>query len=157
MGNNCIVVAPADVRVARTQLPTPIQKLAARRSCMRIKNAVACVALHSHSGFLAPPCPVGSKKSSSTSTVTYNLARPRPGRSHFYDAGARRTVVVCAQKSQRLLDLDCTLPPDPASGCLCGWGSKQKDGSTVVGGHSRRVSPRTLLHGFLGGLPGSDS
>jgi hypothetical protein len=59
-------------------------------------------------------------------------------------------------KSARLLDLDCPLSPDAASGGLCDWGSEQKDVSAVVGSHSRGVSPRTLLHGFLGGLRGGD-
>ena len=35
-------------------------------------------------------------------------------------------MVVCAQQSQRLLDVDCPLPPDAAGGRLRGWRSEQK-------------------------------
>ena len=34
--------------------------------------------------------------------------------------------LVCAQKSARLLDLDCPVPQDASGGRLCGWGSEQK-------------------------------
>ncbi len=156
MASSCIAATLADVRVARTRPPMPIQKLVAKRSCRPIKNAAVSVVSPVPSGFLAPPCPVGSKKSSSASSFVYHSARPGPRSSHVHDIGTGRTVVVCAQKSQRLLDLDCPLSKEPASGRLRGWGSQQKDVSAVVGGHSRGISPRTLLHGFLGDLRGGD-
>ncbi len=94
------------------------------------------------------------EKNSSASPLTYYPARPRSRGSHVHDAGTRRTVVVCAQKSPRLLDLDCLVPQDASSGGLCGWGSEQKDVSMLVGGHSRQLSYWSLLHGFLGNISG---
>jgi hypothetical protein len=70
-------------------------------------------------GSLVPPCPVGSKKSSSASSLTHHPARSGPRGSHFHDPGIGRTVVVCAQKSPRLLDLDCPVPKEPTGGRLC--------------------------------------
>src|SRR6266581_9354872 len=69
----------------------PIQKLVARRFCTPIKNAAVCAVLHAHLASLARPCPVGSKKSSSASSLTYHPARPGPRGSHFHDAGTGRT------------------------------------------------------------------
>src|SRR5260221_6658752 len=153
-GNRSIVVMPVDVAAARIRRPLPIQKPVARRSCMPIKSAAVCVALRARLAYLAPPCPPGSKKSSSVSPLTYYPARPRSRGSHVHDAGTRRTVVVCAQKSPRLLDVDCLVPQDASSGGLCGWGSEQKDVSMLVGGHSRQLSYWSLLHGFLGNVSG---
>ncbi len=76
---------------------------------------------------------------------------PRPRRWNWTNGW-----LVCTQKSARLLDLDCPLPPDASSGRLCRWGSEQKDVSTVMGGHSRQLSCWSLLHGFLGRVSGSD-
>ncbi len=42
--NSCIAAVHADGKAARTRLPTPIQKLVARRFCMPIRNAAVCVA-----------------------------------------------------------------------------------------------------------------
>ncbi len=70
------------------------------------------------------------KKSSAASCFVYHPAGPGSRRSHVHDPRTGRALVVCAQKSQRLLDLDCSVPPDAASGGVCGWGSQP----------SRRVS-----------------
>src|SRR5437588_9678040 len=70
--------------------------------------------------------------------------------------GTGRTVVVCAQKSARLLDLDRLVPQDASSGRLCSGRSEQKDVSTFMGSHSSSLPPRTLLHGLLGGVQGGD-
>ncbi len=64
------------------------------------------------------------KKSSSASSLSYNPPRPGSEGSHVHDAGTGRTVVVCAQKSARLLDVDGPVPQDPSSGGLCSWGSE---------------------------------
>ena len=40
--NGSIAAARADGKAARIPLPMPIQKRAARRSCMLIKNAAVC-------------------------------------------------------------------------------------------------------------------
>jgi hypothetical protein len=124
MANSSLAAARAGGKAARTRLPMPIHKLAARRLCTPTKNAAACVASPARLASLGQPCPVGSKKRSSASAFVYHPARPGPRGSHFYDAGVGRTVVVCAQKSQGGLDLDCPLPPDAAGGRLCGWGSE---------------------------------
>ncbi len=87
----------------------------------------------------------------------YDLDGPRSRRCRFHHAGARRALVICAQKSQPLLDLDCAVPQDAASGRFCGWRSQQKDVSAVVGGHCRGVSPRASLHGLLGSVRCGDS
>ena len=149
MANSCIAAVPADVKAARIPLPTPIPQLATRKSCMPIKNAAACVASPAPLASLAPPSPVGSKKRSSASCFVYNPARPGSRRSHVHDPRTGRALVVCAQKSQRLLDVDCSVPPDAASGGVCGRGSQQKDVSAVVGGHSREVSPVPVLYGLF--------
>jgi hypothetical protein len=44
MANSSIAVVPADGKAVRIRLPTPIQKLAARRSCILIKNAAVSAA-----------------------------------------------------------------------------------------------------------------
>ncbi len=124
MANNCIAVEPADGKAVRTRLPTPINQLAAKRFCTPTKNAAVSAASPAPSGFLAPPCPVGSKKSSSASAFADHSARPGSRRSHIHDPGTLSAVVVCAQKSQRLLDLDCPVPKESASGGVCGWGSE---------------------------------
>src|SRR5512135_1266560 len=144
--NRSIVVMPVGVAAARTRLPMPIQRHVARRSCMPIKSAAACVASRAPLASLGPLCPVGSKKSSSASSFTYDFDRPRPRGSHFHDSGTGRTVVVCAQKSARLLDVDRSVPQDTTSGGLCRWGSEEKDMPAVVGGESAGVSPGPLLH-----------
>jgi hypothetical protein len=60
--------------------------------------------------------------------------------------------LVCAQKSQPLLDLDCPLPQDATGGSVCRWASEQTDVPEVVGGHSARVSPGPVLDGLFKGL-----
>jgi insertion element IS1 protein InsB len=55
------------------------------------KNEAACVASPARLGSLGQPCPVGSKKSSSASSLTYNPARSRPRGSHFHCTGTGRT------------------------------------------------------------------
>jgi hypothetical protein len=144
------------VAAARARLPMPIHKLVARRFCTPIKNEAACVASPARLGSLGPPSPVGSKKSRSASSLTDHPARSRPRGSHFHCTGTGRTVVVCAQKSVRLLDLDRLVPQDASSGRLCTRRSERKDVSTLVGGHSSSLPPRTLLHGLLGGIQGGD-
>ena len=49
-------------------------------------------------GFRAPPCPVGSKKSSATSSLTDHPARSGPRGSHFHDPGTGRTDGSCVLK-----------------------------------------------------------
>ena len=156
MASKSIAVTPAGAAVARTRLPMPIQKLVARRYCTPTKNEAACVASPARLGSIGQPCPVGSKKRSSASTLTYNPARSRPRGSHFHYTGTGRTVVVCAQKSAQLLDLDRLVPQDASSGRLCSGRSEQKDVSTFMGSHSSSLPPRTLLHGLLGGVQGGD-
>jgi hypothetical protein len=146
MGNNCIAAMPADGKAVRIRLPTSIHKRAARRSCMPLKNAAVSGASRAPLASRARPCPVGSKKSSSASSFTYHFGRPRPRGSHFHYPGTGRILVVCAQKSARLLDLDRPVPQDTTGGGLCRWGSEQKDVPAVVGGHSAGVSPGPVLH-----------
>ncbi len=122
--NRSIAVMPVGVAAARIRLPMSIQKLAARRFCTPTKNEAAYVALPARLGSLAQPWPVGSKKSSSASSFKYHLGHPGPRGSHFHDPGTGRTVVVCAQKSARLLDLDSSVPQDTAGGGVCCWGSE---------------------------------
>ena len=124
MTNSCIAAMPEDVKAARIPLPTPVPQLAARRPCMPIKNAAVCVVSPAPLASLAPPSPVGSKKSSAASCFVYHPARPGSRRSHVHDPRTGRALIVCAQKSQRLLVLDCSVPPDAASGGVCGWGSQ---------------------------------
>jgi hypothetical protein len=126
--------------------PLPIRKLAVRRFCMPLKNAAAYAASRAPLGSHAPRCPVGSKKSSSASSFTCHLGRPRPRGSHFYDPGTLPAVVVCTQKSARLLDLDRPVPQDTTGGGVCHWVSEQKDMPAVVGGDSAGVSPGPLLN-----------
>ncbi len=145
---------PADGKAVRSRLPTPIHKLAARRSCMLIKSAAVSAASRVPLVSLALPCPVGSKKRSSASCFVYNSARPRSPRSRFYDPGTRRALVVCAQKSTAHLDLDCPVPQDAIGGRLCSGRSEQTDMPATVGSDSAGVSAGALLHGFLGGLRG---
>src|SRR6266487_405524 len=144
-GNSSIAAALADGKAARILPPTPIQKLAARRFCTPTKNEAAYVASPAPLGSLAPPCPVGSKKSSSASSFTYYPSRPHPRGCHFHDTGTGRTVVLCAQKSARLLDLDSSVSQDTTGGRLCAGRSEQKDVSTLVGGHPTSLSQGALL------------
>src|SRR5206468_2942310 len=124
MANNCLAVEHADGKAARTRLPTPIHKLAATSFCTPPKNAAVFVASRAPSGFLAPPCPAGSKQRSSASSLTSNPARPGSRRSHVHDPGTLSAVVVCAQQSQGGLGVDGPGPQDATSGGLCGWGSE---------------------------------
>jgi IS1 family transposase len=78
MGNSSLAAVRADGKVARIPLPTPIQKPAARRSCTPIKNAAVCVASRAHSGSLAPPGPVGSKKVAQLPPLWTTLLTPDP-------------------------------------------------------------------------------
>ena len=87
---------------------------------MRTKNTAVCAASPARLASLALLCPNGSKKSSSASPLEHDLGRPRSKRCRFHDAGTGRTVVVCAQKSARLLDLDCPVPQDASGSRLCG-------------------------------------
>jgi hypothetical protein len=130
---------------------------AARRFCMPTKNASLLRGLtRTDCASRVRPCPVGSKKSSSASSLTYNPARPRSRGSYFHDAGTRRTVVLCAQKSERFLGVDRPVPQEATSGRLCGWGSEEKDVPAAVGEHCRQFSCWSLLHRLLGGLYGGD-
>src|SRR5260370_25221408 len=142
--NRNIAVMPVGVAAVNPLPPMPIQKHVARKFCMLIKNAVVCAASRVRLASHVRPCPVGSKKSSSASSLKYHPARPGPRGFHFHDTGTGRTVVVCAQKSPRLLDLDCPVPQDTSSGRLCTRGSGQQGVSTVVGGHPRQLSCLSL-------------
>jgi hypothetical protein len=116
------VVSLPCVRATKSREPdTPcLSRSAPRRDLTcKLKSAAVCVASPALSGSLVPRCSVGSIKSSSAPSLTYHPTRPRSGRSNFYDVGAGRTVVVCAQKSARLLDLDCPVPQDATGGRLC--------------------------------------
>src|SRR5947209_19417222 len=62
----------------------------------------------------------------SRSDLTDYPARPLPRGCPVHDAGALSAVVVRAQKSQRLLDLDGSLPKEPASGRLCSGDRSKK-------------------------------
>ena len=60
-------------------IPTPIRKLAARRFLHASSGTQPFAWPHPHVWDLcAPPCPRGSKKSSSASSLTNYLARPGP-------------------------------------------------------------------------------
>ncbi len=87
--NRSIAVMPVGAAVARTRLPMPIQKLVARRLCTPTKNAAACVASPARLGSLGQPCPVGSKKRSSASSLMDHSGGPRPRGCHFHHAGTR--------------------------------------------------------------------
>ncbi len=115
---------------------------AVRRLCTPIKNAAVCVASPARLASLASPCPVGSKKSSSASSFMDNLGGSRPRGCHFHHAGTLSAVVVCAQKSARLLDLDCPLPKEPSSGRLCRWRSEP---ARRVNGYGRPFQTATVL------------
>src|SRR5439155_15058252 len=119
--------------------PKPGADLGGRRFLLPNKNATPWPASSAPLGVHRPPCPVGSKKSSSASCFTGHFGRPRPRGSHFHDPGTGRTVVVCPQKSARLLDLDRPVPHDTPGGGVCRWGSEQKDMPAVVGGDSAGV------------------
>ncbi len=125
MGTNGIAAMPSDGKAARTELPMPISTLAAKRSCMPLKNASLLRGLtRTDRGFLARPSPVGSKQRSSASAFADHLARPARNGSHVHDAGTLSALVVCAQTSARLLNVDDPLPKEPARGGVCGWGSE---------------------------------
>jgi hypothetical protein len=62
----------------------------------------------------------------------------------------------CAQKSQRRLDVDCSLPQEASRGGVWGRRSEQKDLPAVIGGHCRSRSCGLLLPGCLGSGSGSD-
>jgi hypothetical protein len=125
MANSCIAAVRADGKVARTPLLTSIPKPAARRSCMQAQERSSLRGLtRTDRGFRAPPCPVGSQKSSSASSLTHHSARPGPRRSHVHHLGTLSALVVCAQKSARLLDVDGPLPKEPTGGGLCRGGSE---------------------------------
>src|SRR6266700_5453402 len=156
MANKSIAVMLVGVAVARILPPISTQKLAAKRSCTRIRNAAVCAASRARLASHARQCPVGSQKNSSTSTLPYHPSRTGPSGPHVHDARIGRTVVVCAQKSACFLDLDCPVPQNTSSGSLCSWGSKQKDLPTAVGSDSTGVSAWALLHRLLGSLCGGD-
>jgi hypothetical protein len=78
MASSCLAAAHADVKVARTQLPTPMQKLAARKFCMPTKNEAAYAASPAPLASLAPPCPLGSKKVAQLPPLSTTLVVPDP-------------------------------------------------------------------------------
>ncbi len=84
------------------------------------------------------------KKSSSTSPLTYHLACPGPSRSHFHDTGTGRTVVVCAQKRARLLDMDGPVPQDASSGGLRSWGCGRPFQISIVQVIASRISGQRI-------------
>ncbi len=125
MANSSIAAARADGKAARIPLPMPIQKRAARRSCMQAQERSSLRGLtRTDRGFRVPPSQVGSKKSSSASAFVDHSARSGSRRSHVHHPGTLSALVVCAQKSARLLDVDGPLPPDATGGGLCDWGSE---------------------------------
>src|SRR2546421_1803225 len=77
-GNRSIAVMPVGVAAARILLQMPIQKLAARRSCMPLKNEAVCVASRAPLGSLAQPSPVGSKKGVQLPPLPTTLLAPDP-------------------------------------------------------------------------------
>ncbi len=80
-------------------------------------------------GSHAHPSPVGSKKSSSASPLPHDLGGPRPRGCRFHHPGTLSTVVVCPQKSQRLLDLARPVPTRRSTASLRGY---RFPASTVV-------------------------
>src|SRR5205809_1845221 len=68
MANSSIAAVPADGKVVRIPLPTPIHKRAARRYCMPIKNAAVCVNSHEPSAPRVQPPQVESKNSKSATS-----------------------------------------------------------------------------------------
>ncbi len=133
-----------------------MQKLAARRFCTPIKNAAAYVASPAPLGSLAPPCPVGSKKSNLASSFTYYLGRPHPRGCHFHDTGTGRTVVVCAQKSARLLGLDSSVSQDTTGGRLCAGRSEPARCVNACGRPSHQLIARGIARRLSGRHTGGD-
>jgi hypothetical protein len=76
--NRNIAVMPVAVAAARSRLPTPTQKLVARRFCMPIKSAAVCGASRAHVGSLASPCQIGSKKGAQLPPFHTTLVAPNP-------------------------------------------------------------------------------
>jgi hypothetical protein len=111
MASSCIAAVSADVRVARTRPPMPLPKRAARRSCTPPKNAAVCAASR------ARRCPIGSKQSSSASSLTdppclHQIPKiPRPRSWSWMNCGhlcsQKRTIsglgLPCAARRDRWL------------------------------------------------------
>ncbi len=97
------------------------------------------------------------KKRSSASAFVSHPARPGRRGSHFYGAGAGRTdgsfVLKKANDSWMWMVL-CRKSRQVVAYTVGDW--SRQDVSAVVGGHSRGISPRALLHRRARGLRGGD-
>ena len=103
------------------------------------------------------PCRVGSKQRSSASSLTSHLGRPGPREADFYDIGTGRTdgsFVLNKAKEVWIWMALCSKTRQMVASAL-GDRSRQ-DVSTLVGGHSTSLPPRTWLHRLLGGRQGGD-
>src|SRR5258708_35906879 len=78
MASSCIAAVHADVKVTKTQLPTPVQKLVARKFCTPIKNEAACAASPAPLAPLVPPCPLDQKKVVQLPSLSTSLVVPDP-------------------------------------------------------------------------------
>jgi len=119
MVNSSIAAVPVDGKAVRNRLPTPMPKRAARRSCMQAQERSSLRGLTRTFGVSRTTVSNWIKKRSSASSLTDHPACTGSRRSRFYDPGTGRALVVCAQKSIRLLDLGCPLPQDTTGGRLC--------------------------------------
>ncbi len=75
---SCIAAVHTDVKVAKPQLPTPLQKLVARKFCTPTKNEAACAASPAPVASLVPPCPLGAKKGAQLPCLSTTLVVPDP-------------------------------------------------------------------------------
>src|SRR5260370_768859 len=121
MGNNCIAVVRADVKAARSRLPTPIQKRAARRSCVPDLERSSLRGLTRTFGVSRTIVSswIKKKELSFLLCLLAYLTRiqriPLPRRWNWTNGW-----LVCDQESASLLDLDCPVPQDTTGGRLCG-------------------------------------
>src|SRR5258707_3111199 len=154
MANSCIAAVRAHGKVARTPLPSPIPKPAARRSCMPLKNAAACVASLAPSGSRAPPCPVGSKKVAQLPPLRHTLLAPDPEdpTSTILELDELWSFVLKKAHDSWIWIALCRKTRQVVAYAV-GDRSRQ-DVSMLVGGHSRQLSYWSLLHGFLGNVSG---
>ena len=113
------------------------------RACLP-RTRASCAPSPARSGSLGPPEPGGSQKRSATSSLTDTTAGSGSPRVHFHGAGTGRTVLIGAQESPRLLDVDRLVPKEPSSRGVCRWGSQP----------ARRVSNcgRPLQRGIAKGI-----
>lgn len=157
MANSSLAAMPADGKAARISLPTPIRKLAARESCMPIKNAAVYAASPARLASRVRPCRLGSKKVAQLPPLWTTLLAPDPEDPTSTTLEPYRLwsfVLKKANDSWMWMAL-CRQTRQVVAYAV-GDRSPQ-DVSAIVGGHSRGISPRALLQRLLGGLQGSNA